>query len=91
MKRINYACESMIEEVKELRKQGITDFFCTTIVNRNGKDHWYKPVMKHTAQGISKYANDQFIKYGETTTVEVEYIVYTDTGIEFKGLTTYHA
>ena len=68
-KRLNYADESMIKEVAELRKQGIKDFICSTIAD--GKR--LKPVMKHTAQGISAYANSMYRKYGDVTMVEVGY------------------
>ena len=54
MKRTNTASADMIEEVKELRNRGIKDFYCTYI-DKNGK--WHKAVEKHTAQGISAYAN----------------------------------
>lgn len=69
MTRRNTACESMIKEFAELKKQGITDFICTTSTSRRT----YKPVMKHTAQGVSSYANQMYNKYGDDVAVEVGY------------------
>lgn len=84
MKRRNTACRYMIEEFAELKKQGIKDFICTTW---NG-DKRYKPVMKHTAQGVSAYANDMYKKYGDSTTVEVGYF---DNDFNWHTYCTYNA
>lgn len=59
----------MVKDFAELKKRGITDFICTTW---NG-NKMYKPVMKHTAQGVSAYANQMYRKYGDATMVEVGY------------------
>lgn len=71
MKRINTASEIMINDFKEFKKQGITDFYCTVSNSVNNKI--YKPVMKHTAQGVSTYVNKMFDKYGDTILVSVDY------------------
>ena len=67
--RRNTACEGMIKDFAELKKHGITDFICTT---HNGEKR-FKPVMKHTAQGVSSYANQMYGKYGDSVSVEVGY------------------
>lgn len=84
MKRRNTACESMIRKFAELKKQGITDFICTTW---NG-DKRYKPVMKHTAQGVSAYANNMYNKYGDGVAVEVGYF---DNNFKWHTYCTYQA
>lgn len=84
MKRRNTACETMIREFAELKKQGITDFICTT--HNGGKR--YKPVMKHTAQGVSAYANDMYNKYGDNVSVEVGYF---DHNFNWHTYCTYNA
>lgn len=67
--RRNTADAGMVKEFARLKKQGVTDFICTTY--NNGKA--YKPVMKHTAQGVSAYANRMYNKYGDGVAVEVGY------------------
>lgn len=68
MKR-NTASKEMIDEIAELRKKGVVDFICTASTSKKT----YKPVVKHTAQGISSYANSMYSKYGDDVTVEVGY------------------
>ena len=84
MKRRNTADSEMIKDFSELKKAGITNFICTTT---NGKK-WYKPVMKHTAQGVSAYANSMYIKYGDSVKVEVGYF---DNKCDWHIYTTYCA
>lgn len=71
MKRINTASENMINDFKELKKQGITEFYCTVSNSVNNKI--YKTVMKHTAQGVSAYVDRMFDKYSDTILVSVDY------------------
>ena len=84
MKRRNTADDTMIKEINELRKQGITDFICMTSTDNKT----YKPVIKHTAQGISAYANDQYKKYGDETAVEIGYF---NANFDYVKYCTYHA
>ena len=69
MKRTNTASEDMIKNFAELKKQGITNFICTTHTGRKN----LKPIVKHTAQGVSNYANAMYRKYGDDVAVEVGY------------------
>ena len=71
MKRINTASEIMINDFKRLKEQGVTDFYCTVSNTVNNKI--YKPVMKHTAQGVSAYVERMFDKYGDIILVSVDY------------------
>jgi hypothetical protein len=80
----NTASTEMIKEFAELKKQGITDFICTTYTS--GKR--YKPVIRHTAQGVSSYANAMYSKYGDDTTVEIGYF---DHDLNWHDYCTYHA
>ena len=82
--RRNTADDTMIREFEELKKVGITNFFCTVIVN--GK--YMKPVMKHTAQGVSAYANRMYCKYGDAAVVVVDYM---DQEFNLKTYCTYRA
>ena len=82
--RKNTADRHMIEEFANLKKQGITDFICTTW---NG-DKRFKPVMKHTAQGVSSYANKMYDKYGDAVQIEVGYF---DNNFNWKTYCTYSA
>ncbi len=86
MARRNTANQEMIREFAELKKKGITDFICTTINDITGKH--LKPVMKHTAQGVSSYANQMWSRYGDAVTVEVGYF---DQEFNWKTYCTYHA
>lgn len=82
-------CESMVKEIAEMKKNGEVMqnmFFCVTTYEKNGKRKHLKPVVKNTAYGISKYANDMYIKYGESVVVEVTYF---DRDFNTKTLTTY--
>lgn len=89
MKRSNTADQSMIEEVARMRKEGIRDFFCITeYYDTKGKRHELTPVIKHTAQGISAYANAMYRKYGDSVGVEVGYF---DNDCEWRYYTHYHA
>lgn len=67
--RRNTADAGMVKDFAELKKRGVTDFICTAC--NGGKA--YKPVMRHTAQGVSAYANKMYSKYGDGVTVEVGY------------------
>lgn len=69
MTRKNTASADMIKDFAELKKQGITDFICTTF--NAGKR--YKSIMRHTAQGVSAYANNMYNKYGDGVTIEIGY------------------
>ena len=71
MKRINTASEIMINDFKKLKEQGITEFYCTVSNSVNNKI--YKPVIKHTAQGVSAYVDKMFDKYGDIILVSVDY------------------
>lgn len=84
MKRTNTADEVMITEIAELRKSGIKNFICTASTDKK----MYKPVMKHTAQGISAYANFAYRKYGEAVKVAVGYF---DDDCNWKNYCTYSA
>lgn len=84
MKRRNSASDDMIEDIKAFKAQGITDFICNTFTSQKH----YAPVMKHTAQGISSYANAMYRKYGDDVTVEVGYF---DSDMNYHKYTTYHA
>lgn len=84
MKRNNTASEDMILDLENFKKQGITDFICNTFTSKKR----YTPVMKHTAQGISSYANAMYRKYGDDVTVEVGYF---DNDLNYHKYVTYHA
>lgn len=84
MKRRNTADYEMIKDFAELKKDGITNFICTT----KNENKWYKPVMKHTAQGVSAYANKMYSKYGDSVQVEVGYF---DNNCDWHTYTTYCA
>lgn len=84
MKRTNTADSYTIAQVKELRKQGITDFYCTT----NTGKKTLKTVVKGTAQGISAYANKMYRKYGDEVTVNVGYF---DSNCNWVDMMNYHA
>lgn len=84
MKRANTADAMMIEEINTLRMNGIKDFILTTTTDNKT----FKPVWRHTAHGISAYANDQYKKYGDTTAVEVGYF---DADLNYVNYCTYHA
>lgn len=84
MKRRNTASDEMIREFAELKKQGIVDFICTTW---NGEKR-YNPVMKHTAQGVSAYANKMYNKYGDGVAVEVGFF---DNAFKWHTYCTYGA
>ena len=83
--RQNTADEWLINKVAELKKSGANEFMCTTW---NG-NRYLKPVWRATAQGISKYANDMFLKYGEGVSVTVDY--YDTKTCDIKSLTYYQA
>ena len=83
--RRSTACDTMIEEINALRKKGITDFYCNTWVDGKFK----KMEVRHTAHGISSFANRMFDKYGWKTTVEVIY--WSEDAQDFKTYTTYCA
>lgn len=85
MKRARTACEGMIQDFKGLRELGIADFFCTTFA-ANGRR--YATVVRHTANGVSAYANRMLEKYGDGTEVEV---VYFDTDCRWTLYCTYGA
>ena len=85
MSKTNTADQWLIERVEYLKSQGVDKFMCCTW---NG-NRWMRPVWRATAQGISKYANDMFRKYGEGVSVTVEYL--DDKAMEFKSLTYYQA
>lgn len=84
VKRNNTASEDMILDVENFKKQGISDFICSTFTSKKR----YAPVMKHTAQGISSYANAMYRKYGDDVTVEVGYF---DNDLNYHKYVTYHA
>ena len=69
MTRRNTASQSMIEDFAELKKQGITEFWCMTDTGSKT----LSPVIKKTAQGVSSYANSMYRKYGDSVAVEVYY------------------
>lgn len=67
--RRNTAAPDMINEFAELKKHGVNTFICTASTSKKT----YKPVIKHTAQGVSSYANDMYNKYGDDVAVQVGY------------------
>ncbi|MBE6843225.1 MAG: hypothetical protein E7510_10420 [Ruminococcus sp.] len=83
-KRMNTASEVMIEDFAALKERGISDFICT--VSTSTKK--YKPVLRHTAQGVSSYANLMYSKYGDDTSVNVGYF---DDNLNWFDYCTYHA
>lgn len=76
----------MIRDFAELKKQGIKDFICTAY--NYEKERSYKPVMKHTAQGVSAYANYMYGQYGDSISVEVGYF---DHNFDWHTYCTYSA
>lgn len=71
MKRINTVSEIMMNDFKSLKKQGVTEFYCTVSNSVNNKT--YKPIIKHTVQEVSAYVDKMFDKYGDTILVSVDY------------------
>ena len=84
--RRHYACDEMKAEIKALKKSGVSMFFCTTSYMKEEKTRYLKPVVKKTAEGISAYANEMYLKYGDTVVVEVSYF---DINFDRKVYTTY--
>lgn len=82
MKRQNTASEDMIMDFAELKKYGINHFIITTTT----PDRSYTPVIRHTAQGVSSYANRMYSKHGDDTKVEVGYF---DSNCEYNIYCTY--
>lgn len=87
MKRTNYADPEMDREIKEMRRAGIRNFWCTARVEKNGRIVRFEDVLKHTAQGISMYANKMYKKYEESL-VDVE-VWYVDKNCEIVTYCTY--
>lgn len=81
MKRKGYATLEMINEVKELKKNGVRQFILTAYVGASQITEFRK-----TANGISAWANHICERYPNAT-VEVEYI---DKEYKLHLLTTYH-
>ena len=89
MKRVNTADPEMIRKIAELRKVGIKDFYCEAdYYKQNGEHKHLALVTKHTAQGISAYANAMHRKYGDSVTVRVGYF---DLNCKWIDYTKYHA
>ena len=89
MKRRNTADSWLIEKVAELKKNGIDFFLCeTTYTTKSGKEKTLRSVTKSTAAGISAYANNMYLKYGDSMCVTVGYF---DKAFNWHTLTTYHA
>ena len=89
MKRRNYASKEMIAMVATLREKGIKEYICSTsYVTKTGKVKTLKHVWKSTAQGISAYANNMFLKYGDSVCVVVTYF---DNDMKFHILCEYGA
>lgn len=86
MRRVNTASQEMIDDFKRLKEKGITDFI-VTVTKPNGK--WLKPQVRHTAYGVSKMANEAYVKYGDGTTVEVSYIDFNEEDLPIKIYCTY--
>lgn len=86
MARRNTADQGMIKDFADLKKKGITVFICTTTNTITGKH--LKPVVKHTAQGVSSYANQMWRKYGDAVAVEVGFF---DQEYNWKTYCTYGA
>jgi intracellular sulfur oxidation DsrE/DsrF family protein len=82
--RRNTASEDMIRDFAELKKQGVNMFICTASTSKKT----YKSVVKHTAQGVSSYANEMYNKYGDDVAVEVGYF---DKDINWHEYCTYRA
>ena len=78
------ASKTMIQDFKDLKKAGITDYICTTWA----RGRQYKPVLRHTAQGVSAYANQMYRKYGDEVAVEVGYF---DSNFTWHTYCTYSA
>lgn len=83
MARRNTAHPDMIEDFKVLKKRGISDFYLNVIV----AGHYKKTELRHTAQGVSSFANQMYCKYGDCTDVEVVY--YDPEKQDFVTYTTY--
>lgn len=92
MKRELKATDEFMMKVIELRRSGMKDFICETfykkLVNYNYVDTTLKPVIVHTAHGISSYANQMYAKYGDSCKVRVGYF---DSDLNYKELCTYSA
>lgn len=70
MRRTNTASPEMIKDFAELKKRGVTEFFCTASIG----DRILRTVTRKTAQGVSSFVNmKMFAKYGDAVTVEVGY------------------
>lgn len=83
--RKNTAAPEMIEDFKNLKKTGVKEFICSVFVNGEFKHC----EIRATAQGVSSYANSQFRKYGDSTTVEVQY--FSPSYHTLRTYTTYQA
>ena len=88
MKRTNYASEWMIARVANLKRHGVTSFYCeATWIDSKGRER-REMVTRKTAQGISSYANRAYLKHGDGISVAVYYF---DEDLRFRTLTTYGA
>lgn len=85
MARQNTAHPIMIEDFKALKQRGIKDFYLGVIV----KGQYKGTQTRHTAQGVSSFANQMYVKYGFGTDVTVTY--YDPEKMDFVLYTTYSA
>ena len=94
IRKVGYADESMVNEVKELKKQGVEGFWCEVTVWNcyTGERRIYKPVKRNTANGISAYCNDMCSKYlDDDKGIYVGAVVYYfDAKGNYNELTTYN-
>ena len=86
MKRTHTESDEMVRDFKELRAKGISTFGCQ-VTKPNGI--WLRAVIKHTAQGVSSYANRMYAKYGDGTKVEVFYFTTENGKGKMKTYCTY--
>ena len=81
---MNTASEEMIRNFDELKRNGITDFICSTSTSKKS----YKPVIRKSAAAVSRYANAMYSKYGDDVAVEVGYF---DNNLTYHVYCTYQA
>jgi 6-pyruvoyl-tetrahydropterin synthase len=86
MKRIHTEDEQMVIDFKELKKKGVDHYLCMV---RKPDGKYLIPQVKSTAQGVSSYANRMYRKYGDGTTVEVNYGIIENDKFEVKTYCTY--
>lgn len=86
MKRTHTESNEMIQDFAELKKRGVDRFGCQ-VTKPDGK--YLTAVIKHTAQGVSSYANRMYRKYGDGTSIEIFYFIIEDGVGKMKTYCTY--